>query len=364
MKDNFISQSELDSLLRKNEAINGSSSLSHEDRDILSEVGNVTLAAVSESLTRILKKKVSLLSPEVRVLGVGDIQSLCVSPKAACVIELKGQMEGASVMLIEEDLGRAMAGLLMVGTAERQEGRICAVELDALYDAFERMSGEAFHALAEMTDLNITTKMTVPVIWDQFSFEEVDSRFGGHEVCSLVSSVDLDGMAQGELHQILTMNQVEMILTELKRKFGSVVAEGPKEVKSSPAREEVVFAMPVPEASDMTTSASQPEFEIQKPVFPPIKETHKSNQQKNLDLIMDVPLDFSVVLGKTRRTIKDILTLETGSVVELNKLADEPLEIYVNGKLVAHGEVVVISENFGVRITQILSREQRVQGLK
>ena len=79
---------------------------------------------------------------------------------------------------------------------------------------------------------------------------------------------------------------------------------------------------------------------------------------------MDVPLEFSVVLGRTKRTIKDVLALSSGSVVELNKLADEPLEIYVNGKLIAQGEVVVINENFGIRITNIESAEQRVQKLK
>ena len=78
---------------------------------------------------------------------------------------------------------------------------------------------------------------------------------------------------------------------------------------------------------------------------------------------MDVPLDFSVVLGKSRKTIKDILSLSTGSVVELDKMTDEPLEIYVNGKLIAEGEVVVINESFGIRITNILSKEQRVRHL-
>jgi flagellar motor switch protein FliN/FliY len=79
---------------------------------------------------------------------------------------------------------------------------------------------------------------------------------------------------------------------------------------------------------------------------------------------MDVPLEFSVVLGKTKKSIQDVLALGAGSVVELNKLADEPLEVYVNGKLIAHGEVVVINENFGIRITQIMSKEARVKGLK
>ena len=80
-------------------------------------------------------------------------------------------------------------------------------------------------------------------------------------------------------------------------------------------------------------------------------------------MILDVPLELSVVLGKTKRSIKDILSMSTGSVIELDKLTDEPLEILLNGKLIAKGEVVVINESFGVRITNILSQKQRIFNL-
>lgn len=106
-------------------------------------------------------------------------------------------------------------------------------------------------------------------------------------------------------------------------------------------------------------------IEVKNPVFVPLTPTEQEGKApRNLDLIMDVPLEFSVVLGKTRKTIREILSFGNGSVVELNKMAEEPLEIYVNGKLIAHGEVVVINENFGIRITNILSKEQRIQNLK
>lgn len=85
---------------------------------------------------------------------------------------------------------------------------------------------------------------------------------------------------------------------------------------------------------------------------------------KNMDLILDVPLDISVVLGRTRKSIQDILNLGTGSLIELEKLAEEPVEILVNGKQIALGEVVVVDENFGVRITSIVSNVERIRNLK
>ncbi|HCW03414.1 MAG TPA: flagellar motor switch protein FliN, partial [Clostridium sp.] len=84
---------------------------------------------------------------------------------------------------------------------------------------------------------------------------------------------------------------------------------------------------------------------------------------KNIDLILDVPLEISVVLGRTKKSIKEILSLGTGSLIELDKLAEEPVEILVNGKKVAYGEVVVVDENFGVRITSIVSNAERIQSL-
>ncbi len=80
-------------------------------------------------------------------------------------------------------------------------------------------------------------------------------------------------------------------------------------------------------------------------------------------MILDVPLDLSVILGRSKKSIKEILSFNTGSVIELDKLTDEPLEILLNGKLIATGEVVVINENFGVRITNILSQKQRIHNL-
>lgn len=130
--------------------------------------------------------------------------------------------------------------------------------------------------------------------------------------------------------------------------------------ENEPVKEEPVKDEPV----KTPQQPARERVQVQKPVFAPLEDTSEPTQKRNLDLILDVPLEFSVVLGKTKKTIKDVLALGAGSVVELSKLADEPLEVYVNGKLIAQGEVVIINENFGIRITQILSKEQRVKGLK
>lgn len=111
-------------------------------------------------------------------------------------------------------------------------------------------------------------------------------------------------------------------------------------------------------------SVPQPQVNIQKANFAPLSQSAVEGVPQNIDLILDVPLEISVVLGKTKKSIKEVLDLGTGSLIELDKLAEEPVEIYVNGKKIAYGEVVVVDENFGVRIVSIVSGEERVKSLR
>jgi flagellar motor switch protein FliN/FliY len=98
--------------------------------------------------------------------------------------------------------------------------------------------------------------------------------------------------------------------------------------------------------------------------FAPFGDRQRQGSHSNIDLLLDVPLPVTVELGRTSMTIRDILDLAPGSVVELDRVAGEPVDILVNGKLVARGEVVVIDENFGVRVVDIIAPAERLSGTK
>jgi flagellar motor switch protein FliN len=98
--------------------------------------------------------------------------------------------------------------------------------------------------------------------------------------------------------------------------------------------------------------------------FPPFEQTGPSGTANPLDFILDIPLELSVRIGSTRMLIRDLLQLGQGSVVELDKLAGEPMEVHVNGKLVARGEAVVVNEKLGVRLTDVISPMERVRHLQ
>lgn len=104
--------------------------------------------------------------------------------------------------------------------------------------------------------------------------------------------------------------------------------------------------------------------EAPKPQFQELKEEKRQGSGKDIDFLLDIPLAVTVELGRTKMIINDLLQLGQGSVIELDKLAGEPMEILVNQKLVARGEVVVVNEKFGIRLTDIISPTERLKQLK
>ena len=111
------------------------------------------------------------------------------------------------------------------------------------------------------------------------------------------------------------------------------------------------------------TNVVAPSMPVQAAQFAPLTNEPMEVNAANISLIKDVPLQVTVELGRTKKSIREILEFSTGSIIELDKLAGEPVDIHVNGQLTAKGEVVVIDENFGVRITEIVSPLERVQAL-
>ncbi len=116
------------------------------------------------------------------------------------------------------------------------------------------------------------------------------------------------------------------------------------------------------------TKQEEEKVEIQRAEFPKLDSKKKvssgSQEEANLEMLFDIPLQISAELGRTSMSIREILQLAPGSVIELNKLAGEPVDLLVNGKLVAKGEVVVADGNFAVRITEIIAQEARIRKLQ
>lgn len=151
----------------------------------------------------------------------------------------------------------------------------------------------------------------------------------------------------------MEQNEVDSLMQEINKEAGSAPPKQDAEINWDDVKDELEKSrQPVPR-----TEVSDPDFnELQK--------TGGGKGSLNLDFILDIPLTLTVELGRCRMLINELLQLGQGSVVELQKIAGEPMDIYVNNRLIARGEVVVINEKFGVRLTDIISPAERILKLR
>ncbi|MFZ7120913.1 MAG: flagellar motor switch phosphatase FliY [Eubacteriaceae bacterium] len=367
MKENFLSQDEVDALLKKREAIEDEFVLGDTEKDIIGEIGNISMSTAATTLSSIINRKVMITTPRVTVIEFKKIIDECKIPKVVANIEFKQGFKGSNILMMDVSDAVIISDLMMGGNGTNVKTELTELELSAVAEAMNQMIGSASTSMATMTNEAIDIYPPDVSLWDKDDDIDYKKITTEKNVCKIAFDLTVEGLIESEIMQVYTMETVKDIVS--KAMGGQSEKEEVEEIKE-PLSELIEEDIQVEyDEKELQVEYEEEELEkkvkVQKPSFPPLTETKvKDKNPRNLNLIMDVPLEFSVVLGKTKKTIKEILTFTNGSVIELNKLADEALEIYVNGKLIALGEVVVINENFGIRITSILSMEQRVQGFK
>jgi flagellar motor switch protein FliN/FliY len=186
----------------------------------------------------------------------------------------------------------------------------------------------------------------------------VSSESGNQDDLSGVLQDAVSGVAEADSPAKAASNSVASDQGEdFKVVNGSDADEGDAEAAMLKMLEDLPAADSRVSADDINfSSASKAEFQqLQQPVA--------GSESRNIELLMDVDLPIAIELGRTKMSIADILSLGPGSVVELNKLAGEPVDLLVNQRVVARGEVVVVDENFGLRITQLMTPEERLRAL-
>lgn len=331
--------------------------------DIIGEVGNISMSQAATTLSEILNHRVSITTPRVTKLKFKDIVDGLVAPKVAATVSYKAGISGTNLMLLEVKDAMIIADLMMGGDGSTASETFTALELSAVAEAMNQMIGSASTSMATMFSRLIDILPPEVSLWETGNTMNYGGLNENDDIYSISFSLDVEGVIESEIMQVFTDDVVLDITqamlndeAENLRQQASVepVVMQPRAAQSAPTP--IATSMPEPPKPSVTVSQA---------AFQPLtgSSNNSSLEGDNLDLILDVPLDLSVILGKSRKSIKEILALNTGSVIELDKLTEEPLEILLNGKLIATGEVVVINESFGVRITNILSQKQRLNNL-
>lgn len=364
MKENFLSQEEVDALLKKSQAIE-EFVLGDTEKDIIGEVGNISMSTAATTLSSIIGREVKVTTPRVSWIPFQQIIDECEIPKVVARIEFKQGITGINLLMVDVKDATIIADLMMGGDGSNVKDELSELELSAVAEAMNQMIGSASTSMATMIGKGVDIQPPDVNLWDKDDNIDYKKLTTEKNICKIAFNLTVEDLIDSEIMQLYTAETVKDIV---KVMMGDMESNGQEPDNISlPKEEEMIQEEPQinRHEKDESESLREEKVMVKKPAFPPLSNKQESHREpRNLDLIMDVPLEFSVVLGKTKKSIKEVLSFSNGSVVELNKLADEPLEIFVNGKLIAQGEVVVINENFGIRITNIMSKEQRVNNLK
>lgn len=346
--------------------------------DLIGEVGNISMSQAATTLSSILNHRVSITTPRVTKVRFASLMEGIKTPKVATTVEYKEGVIGTNLMLLQVRDASIIADLMMGGPGNaKDDAEFGDLELSAVAEAMNQMIGSASTSMATMINRKVDILPPTVKLWGEPDNISYDGINPDSIVYRISFNLDVEGLIESEIMQIFTKEMVNDIAAAMMADKATVVndREVPAEEQPAPAApqpEPAPAAAPTPQPQPQAQPQPQPQVAPQpapQPKQPPVEvsqpsfqtlDGHAQGEGDNLDLLMDIPLNLSVVLGTSRKSVREILSFNTGSVIELEKLTDEPLDILLNGKLIAQGEVVVINDNFGVRITNILSQSQRI----
>lgn len=347
--------------------------------DLIGEVGNISMSQAATTLSSILNHRVSITTPRVTKVRFASLMEGIKTPKVATTVEYKEGVIGTNLMLLQVRDASIIADLMMGGPGNaKEDAEFGDLELSAVAEAMNQMIGSASTSMATMINRKVDILPPMVKLWGEPDNISYDGINPDSIVYRISFNLDVEGLIESEIMQIFTKEMVNDIAAAMMADKATVVndREVPAEEQPAPAApqpEPAPAAAPTPQPQPQAQPQPQPQaapqpkqppVEVSQPSFQTLDDSHAQVEGDNLDLLMDIPLNLSVVLGTSRKSVREILSFNTGSVIELEKLTDEPLDILLNGKLIAQGEVVVINDNFGVRITNILSQSQRINNMR
>ena len=365
-------------------SVSSDDKLSPEEADALGEVANISMGTAATTLSVLVNNRVDITTPTVSYTTLEDIAKDSSTPCVFIYISYKAGLEGKNILVLKERDVKVITDLMMGGDGTNTEGELTDLHLSAICEAMNQMMGSASTSMSSMINdvVDISPPTATRVDFAGEVSDELEELAG--QTFALVSF----RIVIGDLvdSQIMQLYPLEFARTIYQRFLGSPamedkVAEDMAQSQSvaQPAPQQVVQPQPQPQPAPqpaptvqqpviyngMAMAPSQqpmyatmpaPDVNIQPAQFQSFSQVPDLSgiAPENIDLIMDVPLEVTVELGRTSKSIKEILDFSPGTIIELDKLAGEPVDVLVNGKFVAKGEVVVIEESFGIRVTEII----------
>ncbi len=405
MESGVLSQEEINALLNNpNESGDGavdmdSEYLTDKEKDSIGEVANISMGTAATTLFSLVNRKVEISTPVVSSSTWDDVVAAYERPCVFIRIAYTVGLDGSNILILKEHDVKVITDLMMGGDGTNTDVELGELHLSAISEAMNQMMGSSATSLSSMLSKTIDISPPVADLIDlQETVDEgaIDEFLSGKFV-KISFKMEIDGLVDSQIMQLYPFSfaremcdafakNMEMDAEEAQVGVGDTrpeevpeAAPAETEQQEAPGQMDMGMGMMNPQMMNpqmmnpqmmnpqmmnpqmMNPQMMNPMMFQQQPVnVQPAQFSPFSGQfgaqfaKENIDLIMDVPLEVTVELGRASKSISEILDFAPGTIIELNRIAGEPVDILVNGKFVAKGEVVVIEESFGVRITEII----------
>lgn len=396
MSDGVLSQEEINALLSggiPDADTSGAASdeeLTPDEVDTIGEIANISMGTAATTLFSLVNKKVEISTPVVSMGTWDEIVDKYEKPCVLVRIAYTKGLDGSNILVLRENDVKIITDLMMGGDGSNTDGEITELHLSAISEAMNQMMGSSATSMSSMLNTMIDISppsSTLMDLQDTTDGGEIEDFLEGRFV-KINFKMLIDDLVDSEIMQLypvsLAKDMCRSIVSNMESDTASTVEDDLIHPEPQPAEQPQMQAQPEPQVTpqpqmqtppqqpmpDMGMPGGQPymqqpymqqsyppqqQVNVQPAQFQPFAGSYQAPYQpENIDLIMDVPLEVTVELGRTHKSIQDILDFAPGTIIELNKIAGEPIDVLVNGKYVAKGEVVVIEESFGIRITEIM----------
>ena len=360
--------------------------ISEIERDAIGEVANISMGSSATTLFSLVNQKVNITTPVVSLARWENVLTEYERPCVFIQIKYTVGLDGSNILILKEHDVKVITDLMMGGDGSNTEGELGELHLSAISEAMNQMMGSSATSLSTMLGKMIDISPPEASLVDLTEFKE------GGDIAAFLSGTFVKIAFRMQISDLVDSTIMQLYPIEFAKELcstflGAQLGEEPpaQEPAPAPAPAAPQAGMPQMDMSQMQMGMPQmgmpqmqmgmpqmmpqmqmgmpqmgmpqmqPNMSIQPAQFQNFAGGFNPNQpQENIDLIKDVPLEVTVELGRTAKSISDILDFAPGTIIELDKIAGEPIDVLVNGKFVAKGEVVVIEESFGVRVTEII----------
>lgn len=353
--------------------------LSSIEVDTLGEIGNISFGSSATTLSSLLGKKVEITTPTVSLVKKTGWKEVFPYEHVSLQVNYIDGFHGENIFLMKANDAAIISDIMMGGDGFEPKEDLSDLELSAVQEAMNQMMGASATSMSTVFDKKVDISPPVVKYKDIDKLEEVEEGFTGEVFVRVSFQIKIDGLIDSNIMQLMPLDFAKTLVNQLLTSDEESATEEPSfkkdkqtndagqsEIKSAETKgkESEALEQSSAEKTQQLGAETSNDAQVQSASFSEFETTNvPKNEQRNLDLLLDIPLQVTVELGRTKERLQNILELSPGSIIELDKLAGEPVDILVNQKLIAKGEVVVIDENFGVRVSDIISQKDLLMRL-